>query len=59
MEFLSLAAQAQIPITLSSDAHHPSEVARDFDKGLQLLKDSGFTSLCRFGNRKRTLVEIS
>ncbi len=58
VEFLQLAAQAEIPITLSSDAHHPSEVARDFEKGLALLKESGFTHLCRFEKRIRTLVEI-
>lgn len=57
-EFLTLAAEAQIPITLSSDAHHPSEVARDFDKGLQLIKEAGFTRLCRFQNRERTQVAI-
>ena len=57
-EFLLLAAEAQVPITLSSDAHHPSEVARDFDKGLGLLKEAGFTQLCHFNKRKRTLVSI-
>tara|TARA_B100000900_G_scaffold408264_1_gene422254 strand:+ start:731 stop:1552 length:822 start_codon:yes stop_codon:yes gene_type:complete len=58
-EFLLLAAEAQVPITLSSDAHHPSEVARDFDKGLGLLKEAGFTQLCHFNKRKRTFVSIS
>lgn len=57
-EFLKLAADAEIPITLSSDAHHPSEVARDFEKGLQLIKDAGFTHLSRFQNRERTQVAI-
>lgn len=57
-EFLSLAAQAEIPITLSSDAHHPSEVARDFAKGLDLIKEAGFTHLCRFEKRKRGAISI-
>lgn len=57
-EFLKLAAEAGIPVTLSSDAHHPSEVARDFDKGLNLLKEAGFTRLCRFEKRERSLVSI-
>ena len=57
-EFLRLAAEAAIPVTLSSDAHHPSEVARDFEKGLNLLKEAGFTKLCRFEKRRRTSVEF-
>ncbi|MFT6865134.1 MAG: histidinol-phosphatase (PHP family) [Akkermansiaceae bacterium] len=57
-EFLTLAAEAKIPITLSSDAHHPSEVARDFDKGLQLIKAAGFTKLSRFEKRERREVDI-
>lgn len=52
-EFLELAASAEVPITLSSDAHAPAEVARDFDKGVALLKDAGFTHTCLFEKRIR------
>lgn len=54
MEFLQLAASAKLPITLSSDAHAPAEVARDFDKGIQLLKEAGFKSTCLFQKRLRS-----
>tara|TARA_B110000881_G_scaffold145957_1_gene129151 strand:- start:6459 stop:7334 length:876 start_codon:yes stop_codon:yes gene_type:complete len=57
-EFLKLAAEAKIPITLSSDAHAPAEVARDFDKGLELIKAAGFTHLSRFEKRARSQVLI-
>ncbi len=57
-EFLKLAAEAKIPITLSSDAHAPHEVARDFDKGLQLIKAAGFTQLSRFDRRNRSAVSL-
>ena len=57
-EFLKLAAEAKIPITLSSDAHAPAEVARDFDKGLELIKAAGFTHLSRFEKRTRSQVLI-
>jgi len=57
-EFLKLAAEAKIPITLSSDAHAPTEVARDFNKGLRLIKEAGFTHLSRFENRIRTEAPI-
>jgi len=52
-EFLQLACQVGIPITLSSDAHAPGEVARDFDKGLTLLKEAGYTHLSLFEKRTR------
>ncbi len=57
-EFLKLAAKASIPITLSSDAHAPGEVARDFEKGLRLIEEAGFTKLCRFKKRSRREVAI-
>lgn len=57
-DFLAKAAQAGIPITLSSDAHAPSEVARDFDLGITLLSQAGFTQLCRFDKGTRQIVNI-
>lgn len=53
-EFLSLAAEAGIPVTLSSDAHAPAEVARDFERGVRLLQEAGYTSTCLFENRARS-----
>ena len=35
-EFLSLLGQAQVPVYLNSDAHHPNEVARDFERAYEL-----------------------
>jgi len=54
-EFLQIAAQAGIAITISSDAHAPDEVARDFDKALALVREAGFTELARF--EKRTISQ--
>ena len=36
--FLTMAAEAQIPVFINSDAHSPGEVARDFDKAEALAK---------------------
>jgi len=58
MGFLKLAAEAQIPITLSSDAHAPAEVARDFNKGISLLKKAGFTETCLFNKRSRSKISL-
>lgn len=40
-EFLELAAEAQIPVTINSDAHSPGEVGRDFDKAESLAQEIG------------------
>ncbi|MGE9268887.1 MAG: histidinol-phosphatase [Verrucomicrobiales bacterium] len=52
--FLELAAQARLPIVISSDAHHPSEVARDFPQALSLLKECGFRESAHFKQRALT-----
>ncbi len=54
LEFLTLARQAEIPITLSSDAHAPEELGRDFEKGISWLKQAGYTSTCLFRGRERS-----
>ena len=46
-DFLVLAREADIPIVINSDAHSPSEVARDFAQALELIKKAGFTHLAR------------
>lgn len=58
-EFLRLAASANIPITLSSDAHKPEELGRDFDRGITMLKDVGYSETCLFEKRQATSRPIS
>lgn len=57
-DFLSLAAEANIPITISSDAHAPEEVGRDFPAAELLLGLTGFTHTARFNQRQRSLVPL-
>ena len=56
--FLKLAAAAHIPVTLSSDAHTPTEVARDFDRGITLLQEAGYTHLNQWNQRKRIPIPL-
>lgn len=56
--FLELAGQAGLPIVISSDAHTPDEIGRDFDQALSLAKGAGIRYLARFEKRQRRLVEI-
>ena len=52
--FLRLACDAGIPLVLSSDAHAPQEVGRDFDQATALAKSSGFSETVLFHKRQRT-----
>lgn len=56
--FLKLAQSAGIPITLSSDAHAPTEVGRDFSAGIETLRLNGYTETCLFDKRKRSLRQL-
>lgn len=49
---LGLIKKYQIPITLASDAHFPEDVAKDFDKLILILKETGFTEYLRFDRRQ-------
>ncbi len=52
-EFLRIAAAAGVPVVLSSDAHDPSEVGRDFPRALELARTTGFASTALFAGRVR------
>jgi histidinol-phosphatase (PHP family) len=52
--FLRLACDVGIPLAISSDAHAPSEVARDHDKAIVLAREAGFTETVLFEKRNRT-----
>jgi histidinol-phosphatase (PHP family) len=51
--FLELACSAGVPLVISSDAHHPSEVARDFPQAIELAKAAGYRETVLFEKRKR------
>jgi histidinol-phosphatase (PHP family) len=46
------------PIALSSDAHRPDDLGRDYDQALEVLNDLGVTELAVFENRERRLEPI-
>ena len=56
--FLSLCAQAGVSLVISSDAHDPGEVARDFDKALRLAKAAGFRHTVAFEQGKKTEIAL-
>jgi len=57
-EFLHLARQFDIPITLGSDAHIPQDTGVDFNKAVALARRCGYDKICRFTQRHRELVPL-
>ncbi len=56
--FLEMALDAGVPVALSSDAHTPQQVGRDYDRALELLDGLGVGELCVFERRARRLAPI-
>jgi histidinol-phosphatase (PHP family) len=57
--FLQMCVDAGCPVALSSDAHVPGDVGRDYDAALQLLERVGVRELAVFERRERRLEAIS
>lgn len=57
-EFLRLACAAGVPVLINSDAHHPDEVGRDFDRALAAVHAAGYREVCRFERRQRRMVRL-
>lgn len=58
LDFLKMAREAAIPLTINSDAHAPEEVGADFDKAILLAKEAGYSELVRFEKRHRRFVSL-
>ncbi|MFD2168820.1 histidinol-phosphatase HisJ family protein [Tumebacillus lipolyticus] len=58
-DFLRACFQAQVPIALSSDAHRPEDVGADYDTAIAYIREAGYTNICTFENRVRTLVALT
>ena len=56
--FLEMALDAGNPIALSSDAHRPDELGRDYEQALALLDDLGVSELAVFEHRERRMEPI-
>ncbi len=57
-ELLSMFADAEVPITLASDAHYPHEAGRDRATLIEAARTAGYTHRARFRQRARTLVPL-
>ena len=50
-DLLAMMRAADIPVVISSDAHAPGEVGRDFDRATVAARAAGYTHTLRFTNR--------
>ena len=57
-DFLQMMAAAELPVLLSSDAHEPAHVGRDFEEALLLARDIGLTKTLRFEKREKRVAEL-
>jgi histidinol-phosphatase (PHP family) len=56
--FLEMCLDAGCPVALSSDAHVPRDVGRDYDAAVELLERLGVAELAVFDRRARSLAPI-
>ncbi|KAA5514918.1 PHP-associated domain-containing protein, partial [Bacteroides caccae] len=57
--FLRLAAEMDIPLTISSDAHAPENIGRDFDRAAELARRAGFRQLASFDSGSMLLHPLN
>jgi histidinol-phosphatase (PHP family) len=51
--FLEMCVEAGVPVALSSDAHSPQDIGRDYERALELLEGLGVSELCVFERRQQ------
>ena len=58
-EIIFKACELDIPVTLGSDSHNPSEVGWHFNETIEKLRKIGFKKLCRFSKRERSFLPLT
>jgi histidinol-phosphatase (PHP family) len=57
-QFLRIARELDVPVSLGSDAHIPDDTGIDFQKAIELARRCGYDNICRFRQRQRELVKL-
>lgn len=47
-----------IPVTITSDAHYPEQIARHFEDGIALLRKAGYRRIATFHRREMDFMKI-
>ncbi len=56
--FAELCVEAEIPFTLSSDAHRPDEIGYAYEEAVEFMRELGIEEICIFEGRRRTLEPL-
>jgi histidinol-phosphatase (PHP family) len=56
--WLEILRRHDVLVTLTSDAHHPDQIARHYPAAIELLKKTGYHEIVTFNQRKRGLLRI-
>jgi histidinol-phosphatase (PHP family) len=57
-QWLEILHSHGIPVTLTSDAHHPDQIARHYQNAIELLKKTGYHEITTFNRRNRGVLRI-
>ena len=55
---LEICHKYNVEVTLGSDAHHHSQIARHYETAVELLKETGYTEIVTFENRQRRKTRL-
>jgi histidinol-phosphatase (PHP family) len=58
-QILEKCFEADIPVTISSDAHHPNELDQNFEEAASILLEIGYNHIYIFNKGKWSTVQIS
>jgi histidinol-phosphatase (PHP family) len=58
LEILKKCKRREIPVTISSDAHEPDHLLRDFPRAAQRLSKAGYDRVARFDRRARNFDDL-
>ncbi len=57
-EIIEMMKKMDIGITFASDAHHPSQIGLNIEKGIALAKRVGYKKMITFKERERTILSL-
>lgn len=57
-EILKKCFEANLPVTISSDAHHPDEITLNFEDAASLLQDTGYREIYIFDEGKWRAIQL-
>jgi histidinol-phosphatase (PHP family) len=54
--YLKLFREKDVPVCVNSDSHFPERIGQYFDEAYRLLSDAGYSEMCIFKGRERSMI---